>query len=319
MTDPNYDLQSPNAWARSAFPDDFAIVEEYVKPGAPHGISFERRAFISSAVLTVLRIGFLHFSTTEVFAAIGVSGAISAHHPILPGYPGRPAPLRRTHYQKFYFLHPFAWLKPAEDDASRGRFEAFVNYLFLSHSKQHRQRIKPWSEWGELFKDACRVIAHEIRCKKQNTEPPAVINRHCRFSYRGKQGSLNRVTDLITVDDAKLPDSPSLPHSEDFQLTISSTVPVAAQIDRLLPVDQAFATFRAGLAEQLNATQEGSRLQCTVLEAQVEDLETKIMDVETEREKLNNERVKAKSEAEKWKAQYEGLRKAMQDVVERHF
>lgn len=41
--------------------------------------------------------------------------------------------------------------------------------------------------------------------------------------------------------------------------------------------------------------------------------------METEREQLYNELVEAKGEAEKWKAQYEGLRNAMLDTMERRF
>lgn len=122
---------------------------------------------------------------------------------------------------------------------------------------------------------------------------------------------------MCVVNDTTLPDVPFLLETSD---TMQAATPSSMdQNDALQPIDQVFATFRAGLVKQLNAAEENSRRRSAVLESQVKQLESEIKDIKAEHQQLNNELIKAKSEAEKWKAQYEGLRKAMLDTVDRSF
>jgi len=183
----------------------------------------------------------------------------------------------------------------------------------MLHGHSQRYMKKRWSEG--LFLQACRLVAQGISREEHGSnlstasiqagESPCLISRMTRLTS-------------ITTDGIPpaLPNSPSSSRTNAPQPTVD---PIADQHNRLQPIDHAFATFRAGIVEQLNATQEEGRRQSAVLETQVKDLETGIEDVKAERQQLHHELVEAKSEVEKWKAQYEGLRKAMLDNMDRRF
>lgn len=97
------------------------------------------------------------------------------------------------------------------------------------------------------------------------------------------------------------------------------TTPTATPNQHLQAMDEAFAIFRNSLDTQITSAQAADNCNKAKLTTQVHDLTLKVADAETARDKLENQLVEAKAEAEKWKTQYEGLKKAMRDTMERRF
>lgn len=154
------------------------------------------------------------------------------------------------------FLKPLHWLEPAENNIRLDRLGALVQYVFLAHSRLWDLELG--TECDELFRNACEVIAQKTNreeCEKGRT---AASDHLGKYAISGKQNELKQLI-YIPTRDTTLPDAPSLSQAAGASQS-AATLP-RAQYDSLQSVDQAFATFRTGLVEQLNAAQKADHRQ----------------------------------------------------------
>ena len=109
------------------------------------------------------------------------------------------------------------------------------------------------------------------------------------------------------------------------------SAPTPASSQHPQTIDQAIATFRTGIAAQIDAAQAAHRHETAELNTKIRSLESRLADAEKSRKKSDTMRKGLKSrafaavrkaheaekEAQKWRVKYEALKEAMQTALKR--
>ncbi|KAF9694394.1 hypothetical protein EKO04_007477 [Ascochyta lentis] len=280
-----------------------------------NGIRVNRREF-----LNIIDVGSLmdQFSGI-VHAWVEENGSISLGHAV-KGYIEVHSD---TTSPQVRFIKPYCWVKPAEDETGAARFEALVRYYTCIGDIESTGVRFGVGAFKEHFQSACRDVAEQVA---REGREKGTAGRCVRLKLK-----LPRMSHQIT---ARNPDSTPTPNptaataapAAPMVLGIDATkrhskptTPTATANVHQQSFDLVFATFKDSLTTQINATQAAGNHEKAALTTQVHSLELKLADAKSDHDKLKSDLVAAKKEAEKWKAQYEGLKKAMQETMERGF
>ena len=173
------ELRSLTALAKFESPENLARVQNFVKPGGACDIKFEdirlwrnERSGYKLFLQLGLTKDYQGFST-DLYAWFA-DAEVKIGHVGLSGDDF--LPMENSFIDsEVSFAKPFNWLTPGEDSVCLARLRVFVGYLFMVHGQPSSSVNGTRS--GELFMDACRVIAQEIDSEERETAGAADSDR----------------------------------------------------------------------------------------------------------------------------------------------
>ena len=160
-------LRATREWASTAFPDDFARFDTYIKTASLtfSCVRVELDGGLSAYKVDFVEVGSTHADNELIFSWKGTKGVDVGHK----NGEGNVQPHQDLTNPLIKFTAPFCWLKPTENEVGIARFEMLVRYLTLSRVTQKSVLRHNIDSFKEHFPGACRDIAEHAASRSTQT------------------------------------------------------------------------------------------------------------------------------------------------------
>ncbi|KAF1362730.1 hypothetical protein EJ07DRAFT_174273 [Lizonia empirigonia] len=316
-------LHSIREWAKATFPDSFAKFYNLPIPKTSHRqnksrVSYDGYWIRDMGSPLMIEVGTLEDQGGRPVYAWGADRSVRLGHKAdVEGYMELHSD---TCSPKIVFAKPFCWVKPAEDETGKARFDALVRYyLCIKHDRPISYRV---AAFKIDFRGACEDISEQLT---RETSEHGTADRCVRPKLSHE---VHLTTDPAPATSSISTPTPPIPASATASASpvqsvdnpehgAESTTSVTTPNTHLQALDQAFALFRTSLNVQVTAAEAAANHDKAELTSQIHSLERRIADAGVERERLEASLEEARGESEKWKVQYEKLKTSVLATVER--